>query len=94
MNSISECYRVACREIELPKTEKDLFMRLLREISVNAIRSKKNWNSKEDFMTLFFMSAGRFPALASGPYSKIIGDWITKQLPFDLSEHERRLLWE
>jgi hypothetical protein len=93
MNSISECYRVACREIALPKAEKDLFMRLLREISVNAIRSRKAWNIKEDFITLFFMSAGRFPELAKSPYSKIIGDWVAKHLPFEMSEAERSLLW-
>jgi hypothetical protein len=94
MNCISQVYRGACRQIELPKAEKDLFMRLLREISVNAIRSHKAWQIKEDFITLWFMSAGRFPGLAPNPYSSRISDWIIQYLPFDLSEAERRSLWE
>lgn len=92
MKSISQVYRKACREIELGPTEKALFMKLLREISVNAIRSRKDWNNKEDFMALFFISAGRFPELAKS--SKIIGDWASKHLAFDLSEDERDELWK
>jgi hypothetical protein len=93
MNSISQCYRQACREIELPKAEKELFMRLLREISINAIRFRKAWNIKEDFISLWFVSAGRFPELASNPYNKEIGDWIAKQLPFELTNEEQLFLW-
>jgi hypothetical protein len=90
--SISQVYRKACREIELTPADKVLFMKLLREISVNAVRSRKNWNKKEDFMALFFVSAGRFPELAKS--SKIIGDWAAKYLPFDLDEAEREALWK
>jgi hypothetical protein len=93
MNSISQVYRQACREIELPKAEKDLFMRLLREISVNALRSRKAWNIKEDFITLFFMSAGRFPELAAEPYGGLIAGWVAAKLPFDLSKEEINALW-
>jgi len=92
MHSISQVYRKACREIKLPPAEKALFMKLLREISVNAVRSRKDWNKKEDFMALFFISAGRFPELAK--CSKIIGDWTSKHLPFELNEDEREELWK
>jgi len=93
MNSISQVYRQACREIDLPPVEKDLFLKLLREISVNAVRRQKAWHVKEDFMTLWFISAGRFPALAESPNSNIIGKWVTAHLPFDLSEEEQCTLW-
>jgi hypothetical protein len=93
MNSISQVYRQACREIDLPKTEKDLFLRLLREIRVNAIRRQKAWNVKEDFITLWFISGGRFPELAANPYSTLISAWVVEQLPFKLTEEEQLLLW-
>ena len=93
MNSISQVYRQACRDIDLPPKEKDLFMRLLREISVNAVRSQKAWNVKEDFLVLWFISAGRFPELAGSPYSLIISHWVGTQLPFELTADERLTLW-
>ena len=93
MNSISQVYRQACREIDLPPVEKDLFLKLLREISVNAVRSQKAWHIKEDFMTLWFISAGRYPELTVSPYSNSIGKWVTTHLPFDLTEDEQRSLW-
>lgn len=93
MNSISQVYRQACREIDLPPVEKDLFLKLLREISVNAVRAQKAWHIKEDFITLWFISSGRFTALGASPYSTIIGKWVTTHLPFDLSEDEQRALW-
>jgi len=93
MNCLSQVYRQACREINLPQAEKALFMRLLREISVNAVRRQKAWHLKEDFITLWFISAGRFPELAASPYGKIISEWICKALPFALNEEEQTLLW-
>lgn len=93
MNSISQVYRQACRDIELPAKEKDLFMRLLREISVNAVRSQKAWNVKEDFLALWFISAGRFPELGASPCGGVISEWISRQLPFELTDGERRSLW-
>jgi hypothetical protein len=93
MNCISQVYRQACREIELPAKEKALFMRLLREISVNSVRSQKAWNIKESFLTLWFISAGRFPELALNPYGRQISEWIVNQLPFELTEEERLILW-
>lgn len=90
---MSQVYRQACREIALPPTEKALFMRLLREISVNAVRRQKAWHLKEDFMTLWFISAGRFPELAESPYAVIISTWLCTHLPFALSADERRALW-
>jgi hypothetical protein len=94
MQSISQVYRKACREIALPPAEKALFMKLLREISVNAVKSRKDWNKKEDFMALFFISAGRFPELGKSPWSGIIGEWAAKYLPFELSKKEQRSLWD
>ena len=93
MKSISQVYRQACREIDLPHAEKDLFLKLLREISVNAVRSQKAWHVKEDFLTLWFISAGRFPSLAASPYGDTIGKWVAAHLPFDLAEDELRSLW-
>jgi len=93
MNSISQFYRRACREISLPAMEKQLFLKLLREISVNSVRRQKAWNIKEDFIALWFISAGRFPELAANPYSRIISEWVALQLPFDLNEDEQLLLW-
>jgi hypothetical protein len=93
MNTIGQAYRQACREIDVPPREKDLFMWLLREIGVNAVRSQKAWNVKEDFLALWFISAGRFPELADSPYSLIIGNWVGMQLPFELTADERRSLW-
>lgn len=93
MNSISQVYRQACREISLPSAEKAMFLRLLREISVNSIRRQKAWNIKEDFIALWFISAGRFPELCINPYSKVISEWVAKQLPFTLTEDEQSLLW-
>lgn len=93
MNALSQVYRQACREIALPAAEKALFLRLLRELSVNAVKRQKAWNIKEDFICLWFISAGRFPALAASPYSVIISAWISRHLPFELTEDEQALLW-
>jgi hypothetical protein len=93
MNCLSQVYRQACREIELPAAEKMLFLKLLRELSVNAIRRQKAWHVKEDFITLWFISAGRFPELAVSRYGSIISGWVAKQLPFEITEEEQLLLW-
>jgi hypothetical protein len=85
MNCLSQAYRQACRDIKLSATEKALIMRLLREISVNAVRSQKAWHIKEDFMTLWFISAGRFPELAGN--EAIVG-WVAGQLPFKLTQED------
>lgn len=93
MNSLSLAYRDARRQIDLPAYEKELFLKLLREISVNAVRRQKVWHIKEDFMTLWFISAGRFPVLAVSPFNTIIGKWVAARLPFELNEDERNSLW-
>lgn len=93
MNCLSQVYRQACRDIQLPAAEKTLFMRLLREISVNTVRRQKAWHIKEDFLALWFISAGRFPQLARSPYSNIIANWVAARLPFELNEAERNSLW-
>jgi hypothetical protein len=92
MEPISKTYRLACREISLPAEEKSLFMRLLREISVNAARSRKDWTKKEDFVTLWWMSIGRFPSLCHHPIGGTIMIWVSKHLPFELTESERQFL--
>lgn len=89
MEYISQTYRKACREICLSPEGKTLFMRLLREISVNAVRSRKNWHSKEDFICLWFMSVGRFPGMSAHPYGEIITEWVARQLPFELNNEEK-----
>jgi hypothetical protein len=88
MNSMSVVYRQACREIELSENDKALFMKLLREISVNSVRRQKAWNIKEDFITLWFISIGRFPELAG---NNTIISWVIKHLPFELNENEINL---
>ncbi|TSJ36564.1 hypothetical protein FO440_22310 [Mucilaginibacter corticis] len=93
MNSIAQVYRQACRELGLPPEEKQLFLKLLREISTNTIKRKKAWNVKEDFMVLWFISAGRYPELSHSPYRELIDQWIALHLPFELNEHEQALLW-
>ena len=92
MNCLSQVYRQACREIELLPDGKKLFLKLLRELSVNAVKSQKAWNIKDDFITLWFISIGRFPEFATNDYGKVIVDWVTRQLPFELTEEEQTLL--
>ena len=94
MRSISQVYRRACREIIVPPAEKALFMKLFREISVNAVRSRKDWNKKEDFIALFFISVGRLPELAANPYAKDVAGWINDHMPFELSLDEQKALWK
>jgi len=92
MNYISIAYRQACREIPLAPAEKALFMRLLREISVNAARSRKAWTVKEDFIALWWISIGRFPALTEPLVCEVIVDWVSKHLPFELSDADHHFL--
>jgi len=89
---ISQVYRRACREIILLPEQKALFMRLLREISVNAARSRKAWSVKEDFITLWWMSIGRFPALMEPAVCEKIVDWVKVYLPFELTEGDYQFL--
>jgi hypothetical protein len=88
MNCLSQVYRQACREISMRPAENVLFLKLLRELSVNAVKAHKAWHTKEDFITLWFISAGRFPELTGSP----ITDWIVSQLPFKLTFEEIQLL--
>jgi len=93
MKPISRYYHQACLKMNLPEEIKQLLLRLLRELCTNSVRSRLAWERKESFLTLFFISAGRFPELASGPYQHLIGDWIMQQLPFTLTPQEQELLW-
>ena len=93
MNGVSQVYRQACREMRLPAAEKELLMKLLREIGVNAVRGQKAWQIREDFITLWFISAGRFPELAASPFCEAIIGWVAGKLPFKLNEEELALLW-
>lgn len=79
--------------MNLPEEIKQLLLRLLRELCINSVRNRLDWERREDFLTLFFISAGRFPELASGSYKRIIGEWVMQQLPFPLTPQEQELLW-
>jgi hypothetical protein len=92
MEYISKTYRQACREIPLLPEQKMLFMRLLREISVNAVRSRKAWTLKEDFISLWWISIGRFPSLTEPVTYEIIVDWVSKHLPFELTDTDYHFL--
>lgn len=92
LQSISQIYRRACREIPLTGDEKAVFMRLLREISVNAARGRKAWTIKEDFITLWWTSIGRFPVLTEPLHAEIVVAWVRSYLPFELTESECEFL--
>lgn len=92
MDYISKTYRQACREIPLLPEQKVLFMRLLREISVNAVRNRKAWTLKEDFISLWWISIGRFPSLTEPVTCEIIVDWVRKHLPFELTDSDYHFL--
>jgi len=92
LEPISKTYRLACREILLPPEEKALFMRLLREISVNAARSRKAWTRKEDFISLWWVSIGRFPLLTEPLVCEVIVAWVREHLPFELNDSDYHFL--
>jgi len=92
MEYISKTYRQACREISLPPEQKVLFMHLLREISVNAARSRKAWTIKEDFISLWWVSIGRFPSLTEPKVCETIVDWVKTHLPFELTDSDYHFL--
>lgn len=83
--SMSQTYRAACREIMLPAEQKVQFMRLLREMSVNAAKMQKAWTCKEDFIALWWVSIGRFPTLCEPEISQVIITWVERHLPFELT---------
>ena len=88
MKRLSHIYRQACRELALPNSQKALLQKLLRELAVNTARRQLAWSNKEQFITLWFISAGRFPELSATP----IADWVARQLPFHLDADELQLL--
>jgi hypothetical protein len=92
LHPISKTYRLACREITLPPEQKLLFMRLLREISVNAAKSRKAWTIKEDFIALWWISIGRFPVLTEPMVCELIVDWVREKLPFELNDSDYQFL--
>jgi hypothetical protein len=92
MNTLSKVYRRACREINLPENEKRLLLKLIREIGVNIVRRQKTWHVKADFITLWFISTGRFPELAAGQYGWRLIQWVAGLLPFELEEDDIRIL--
>lgn len=87
MNIVCIIYRKASRELALPFTGQQLLIKLLRELATNTVQRRLAWNIKTDFITLWFISAGRFPGLPEP-----ITDWIIRQLPFELTEEEQQLL--
>jgi hypothetical protein len=92
MEYISQAYRKACREIALSPEQKMLFMSLLREISVNAVRSRKAWTQKEDFISLWWISIGRFPSLTEPVAAAVIVNWVRANLPFELTDADHQFL--
>jgi len=92
MNALSKVYRRACREINLPENEKRLLLKLLREIGVNIVRRQKTWDIKADFITLSFISAGRYPEFPISPYAMPIIRCMMRHLPFELDEEDIRIL--
>ena len=88
MNRLSQVYRQACRELGLPDAQQALLQKLLRELAVNTVRRQLAWNNKEQFITLWFISAGRFPELSGTG----IADWLAEQLPFELDAEELQIL--
>jgi len=92
LQPISQIYRLACREIVLSPEHKELFMRLLRDISVNAARSRKAWTIKKDFMAIWWMSIGRFPSLTEPEVCVIIVEWVRQHLPFELTDSDYEFL--
>ncbi|HVW15812.1 MAG TPA: hypothetical protein VHB54_18420 [Mucilaginibacter sp.] len=88
MNRLSQVYRQACRELALPDDQQALLQKLLRELAVNIARRQLAWNNKEQFITLWFISAGRFPELSGTS----IAEWVVRQLPFYLDADELKIL--
>jgi len=88
MNQLSLVYRQACRELGLSYAQQQVLQKLLRELAVNTARRQLAWNKKEQFITLWFISAGRFPELSDTP----ISDWVARQLPFQLDADELKIL--
>ena len=88
MNTLCIFYRNACRELRLEDVDRKLLMRLARELATNTIKRQLAWNVKDQFITLWFISAGRFPEIVNLP----IVDWVAGQLPFELNANEIQLL--
>jgi hypothetical protein len=81
--NIAAIYRSASKELALLNADRQLLQRLLRELATNTVQRRLSWNIKEQFITLWFISAGRFPELP-----QTITDWIIQQLPFKIDDHE------
>lgn len=80
---IAALYRSASQELALLNPDRQLLQKLLRELATNTVQRRLAWNIKEQFITLWFVSAGRFPELPQA-----ITDWIIQQLPFKIDYHE------
>jgi len=85
--TIAAVYRSASKELALCTPDRQLLQRLLRELATNTVQRRLAWNIKADFITLWFISAGRFPELPQR-----ITDWFIRQSPFELNEEEQQLL--
>lgn len=81
--NIAVLYRSAGTELALQSADRLLLQKLLRELATNTVQRRLSWNIKEQFITLWFVSAGRFPELPQA-----ITDWIIQQLPFKIDYHE------
>lgn len=76
----------------LTYNNKQLLIRLLRELAINTVRSRKDWTIKKDFLTLWWMSAGRYRELALPPWPGIILSHLQVFLPFELTREESQFL--
>jgi hypothetical protein len=83
----ADLYRSASKTLTLQQAGRQLLQKLLRELATNTVQYRLAWNSKTDFLTLWFISAGRFPELPEA-----ITNWFIRQLPFELIEEEQDLL--
>src|SRR3569833_2004769 len=84
---LAAIYRSSSQELALQKAERQQLQKLLRELATNTVMRRLAWNIKADFLTLWFISAGRFPGLPQQ-----ITDWVITKLPFELSEQELQIL--
>jgi hypothetical protein len=80
-------YRRASHELSLQPLEREVLMRLLRELAISTVSCHLAWNLKKDFLTLWFISAGNLKVP-----SRITG-WFIQNLPFELDHDEQQILY-
>jgi hypothetical protein len=48
----------------------------------------------EDFKSLFKLVSSKYPQLKTGPHLEALNEWISDNIPFNLSEDELYQLWD